>query len=926
MRLQKIDSAPAFLNEFSEALLDGFYLRDGEDFNDALARTAEAFCYGDYELAQRVYEAAHKGWFMFASPLLSNSPIGEWNEFPLTDWKSGDNLSAKHWKGETGRGMPISCFAMFIPDTIVGQMEANVELAALSVAGGGVGLHNGIRATTDKAPGPIPYMKTMDALIGYYRQGKCYLPGTEILSERGWIPIESVTRSDRVAMVDEDGVISFTTPTDIVNEHHEGHMVRFYNQNRGIDFHVTDDHSMVIQRKSRKNGWGEFEKIRASDVPTHNEARFVMSGLQFGLAEQPSALERLMIAFQADGSNSKEWRGRTWLTFHFAKERKIIELRSILDELEIDYTEVPTEQNTTKFYIAMPHMEKTLDWIGLDISPEKAAGYLKEIEKWDAHIKPSGAVVVSTTTEAVANKVQALAVVAGVSSRLTPRDRDETRQRIYDVYLSDSPYFTCETLEKTTYEYDGPVHCVTVPTGMIVVRNGSVPLVCGNTRRGATAYYLDVSHPDIVEHVNFRVPSGGDPARKADNRTQFHNAVNITDDFMAAVVAGDDFDLVCPHSGEVRETIKARGLWEEILKARALTGEPYLLNIDRANDALPQSQKDKGLRVNGSNICSEITLASDKDRTFVCCLSSLNLETYDEWKDTTIVADLVRFLDNVTQYFIENAPDELAKAVYSATQERALGVGTMGWHYYLQSKGIPFEGGGFGSGIQETHKIFKNIKGAAVSASKALAAERGEPSDMIGTGLRNSHLLALAPNSNNSIIVGTSPSIEPISGNAYSQSTRAGTFLVKNPYLGRLLDKVAVERLGIDFDKVESWKESQWTIIVKAGGSVQTLEYLTDDEKNLFKTAFEMDQHWLVEQADARQQYVCQAQSLNLFFPSGVSAVYFNSVHLKAMTSPYLKTVYYARMERGVNADTVKVIERQALVDWTTDDCVACSG
>jgi ribonucleoside-diphosphate reductase alpha chain len=618
MKLKKFDSAPSFLTEFSEALLDGFYLKDNEDFNDALIRTSEAFCYGDYDLAQRMYEASYNGWFMYASPLLSNSPIGSWNEIPVTEWKTDENLSKKYFTGEVPKGMCISCFSMFVPDTIVGQMQANVELAALSVAGGGVGLHNGIRATTSKAPGPIPYMKTMDAMIGYYKQGF--------------------------------------------------------------------------------------------------------------------------------------------------------------------------------------------------------------------------------------------------------------------------------------------------------------------TRRGACAYYMDVSHPDIFEHINFRVPSGGDPARKADNRTQFHNAVNITDDFMKAVIADEDFDLVCPHTKEVRETVKARKIWEEILETRALTGEPYLLQIDRANDALPQSQKDKGLRVNGSNICSEITLPTSIDRTFVCCLSSLNLEKYDEWKDTTLVADLVKFLDNVLQFFIENAPSELSKAVYAAKQERAIGVGTMGWHYYLQSKGIPFEGGGFNSGVQQTHIIFKKIKSAAVEASQALAVARGESPDMVGTGLRNSHLMALAPNSNNSVIVGTSPSIEPVSGNAYSQSTRAGTFLVKNPYLDKLFDKVASERLSLTDGEAKEWKSDQWESVVTNGGSVFHLDFLTDDEKKLFKTAFEMDQHWLVEQADARQQYVCQAQSLNLFFASGVDRSYFNSVHLKAMTSPFLKTLYYSRMERGVNADIVQKIEREALVDWSSDDCVACSG
>ena len=915
---------PAYLDEFSSSLLDGFYLKEGETFDDALARAAEAFCYGDYELAQRVYEAAWNGWFMFASPILSNAPIGKWDKVKRSDWTKGKNISAKRWKGEREKGLPISCYSILAPDTIEGQMEAISELSALSVAGGGVGIHNMIRATTDKAPGPIPYMKVLDSAIGYYRQGRCYLPGTEVLTTDGWIPVEELTETTIVASVLEDGTIDFVLPNEIVREWHDGDMIRFSNENRGIDFHVTADHSMVIQRKSRTSGWGPLQKVRAEDVPTHNEARFVLSGNvnTFSALEALSPIERLRIAFQADGSNSKEWMGKTWISFHFAKQRKIDALRDILIDLKVDYTEKKTSHGTTKFYIAFPRLDKSLDWIDLDISQGKARAYLDEIAKWDSSVRGSGAFTYSSVVKSCADKVQALAVIAGRSSRCTPLRRETPRADIYTVYVSDSPYFTCDRLEKIRYRYSGMVYCATVDSGMLLVRNGSVPLVCGNTRRGACAMYMDVNHPDIIEHIKFRVPTGGDPARKADNRTQFHNAVNITDAFVEAVLNDDDFELVCPHTGEVKEVMKARRIWEEILEARALTGEPYILKIDTANRAMPQAQKDRGLRINGSNICNEIVLPTSEDRTFVCCLSSLNLEKWDEWKDTSLVSDLVRYLDNVIQWYIENAPKELAKSVFSASQERAIGIGTMGWHYYLQSKGIPFESGGFNSSIQHTHIIFKKIKEQAVAESLRLGAERGEAPDMKGTGRRNSHLMAVAPNSNNSIIVGTSPCIEPVSGNAYTQSTRAGSFLVKNPHLERLLAKKAWDQK----DPVK-WMEEQWKNIIQHSGSVQQLDYLTENEKNLFKTAFELDQHWVIEQADARQQHICQSQSLNLFFPAGISREYFNSVHLKALKAEYVKGLYYARMERSVNVDMAKEVERKALKDWADqEDCVSCHG
>ncbi|HET8686749.1 MAG TPA: ribonucleotide reductase N-terminal alpha domain-containing protein, partial [Methanosarcina sp.] len=402
---------PSFVNEVSRSLLEGYYTRPGESVSQALARAATAYCYGDYQLAQRIYDYIYNNWFMYASPVLSNAPAGLWAKDPSKD-------GAHYWHKyefvpkEKATGLPISCFAFDVPDTAKGQVELLQELATLSMSGGGTGAHNSIRGTSGKAPGPIPYMKVLDSAIGYFRQGK--------------------------------------------------------------------------------------------------------------------------------------------------------------------------------------------------------------------------------------------------------------------------------------------------------------------TRKGAIAMYMDVDHPDIVEHIRFRVP-GGDAKRRSDNRQQFHNAVNLTDKFINAVLADEEIDLVCPHSGRVYETVTARSLWEEILETRALTGEPFLMKIDLANRRMPETQKKLGLKIRGSNLCSEITLPTDELRTFVCCLSSLNLEKFEEWKDTTIVEDLIRFLDNVLQFFIDNAPDSLAKAKYSAERERALGLGTFGWHSLLQSKGIPFEGGGFNSSVQLTHQVYGLIKDRAVKASKQLA-------------------------------------------------------------------------------------------------------------------------------------------------------------------------------------------------------------
>ncbi|CAN8139597.1 Ribonucleoside-diphosphate reductase [uncultured Thiomicrorhabdus sp.] len=333
----------------------------------------------------------------------------------------------------------------------------------------------------------------------------------------------------------------------------------------------------------------------------------------------------------------------------------------------------------------------------------------------------------------------------------------------------------------------------------------------GTTRKGSYAAYLDIDHPDIIEFVNTRVPTGGDINRKCFN---IHNAVNLTGDFMDCVRHGYPWDLLDPDTRTVRDTVDARELWHRLLETRYRTGEPYLNFIDTANEALPQSMKDKGLKINGSNLCNEIHLPTNEDRTAVCCLSSVNLEKYDEWKDTNMVTDLITFLDNVLQYFIDNAPDELSKAVYSATQERSLGLGAMGFHNYLQSKNIAWE-----SAIAKSinKAMFKLIKEDALNATRKLASERGSCPDV--DGVRNSHLLAIAPNANSGIILGTSASIEPIKSNAYVHRTRVGSHLVKNRHLERVLE-------GIGKNDEETWN----SIIINKG-SVQHINELNEYEK-----------------------------------------------------------------------------------------------
>lgn len=437
----------------------------------------------------------------------------------------------------------------------------------------------------------------------------------------------------------------------------------------------------------------------------------------------------------------------------------------------------------------------------------------------------------------------------------------------------------------------------------------------GKTRRGSYAAYLDVSHPEIVEFVKMRTPTG-DLNRKNLN---LHHGVNITDEFIDAVNNNLNWQLKDTHNGKVVENIPARHLWEEILTTRFRTGEPYLNFVDEANRRMHPSLQH--LKIRGSNLCNEIHLPTDENRTAVCCLSSVNLAKYDEWKDDPLfIGDLIEMLDNVLEYFIQNAPAPLARAKYSAMRERSLGLGAMGFHDYLMQKNVPFESS---IAISINKSMFKNIKSNAVAKTRELAETRGPAPDAAEYGIRNTHLLAIAPNANSSIILGVSASIEPRASNCYTHKTRVGSYLVKNPALEKVLDQHGQNN------------EDVWKSIMQNDGSVKHLTFLTEDEKEVFKTAPELDQHWVVEMARARQPEICQGQSVNLHFPVGADKAYVNAVHRRAFkpsddVGDPLKGLYYLRTESSAKTENVSVqVKREALKDGvqgSLDTCLACEG
>lgn len=464
----------------------------------------------------------------------------------------------------------------------------------------------------------------------------------------------------------------------------------------------------------------------------------------------------------------------------------------------------------------------------------------------------------------------------------------------------------------------------------------------GTTRRGATAAYLDINHPEIIDFLEMRKPTGGDPNRKCLN---LHHGVNLTDDFMHRIEQLsvnteltkeekeelDRFPLVNPHTKEIVEYASARELWERIITIRMETGEPYLWFIDEANRKLPEYQRKMGLRNNGSNLCSEISLVTSAAnglpaRTFVCCLSSVNLEKYDEWKDDPqFIADIVEMLDNVITVFIEKSEQypELSAATYSAMRERSIGIGAMGWHALLQKRMIPFESA---LAVSLNKQIWSKMNEQAKSKTIALARERGPCPDSADsdTPVRNAHLFAVAPNASSSILLDTSPSIEPYRANVYLEKGVNGTHVHKNKYLEALLEKKGCNT------------QETWSNIIANDGSVADLDCLDDYEKDVFKTSMELDQTWLIQHAADRQEYICQAQSLNLFFSPTSDIQYVHLVHLMAWQQK-LKSLYYCRSDAMRKADKVgKKVERERIEDLKEmasriaagdeSACVACEG
>lgn len=923
---------PLFLNDFSRTLLEGFYTREGESVSEALARASTAYCYGDYALAQRIYDYVYKNWFMFSSPILSNAPAGKWVEDKSKD---GSYYWHRHefFPEEKLQGLPISCFAFEVPDTAKGQVDLIQEIATLSMSGGGTGAHNSIRGTSKKAPGPIPYMKVVDSAIGYWRQG-----GTRKGALNYYMDVDHPDILEHIrfripggdAKRRSDNRQQFHNSVNLTDEFIEAVL-------EDKDFNLRCPHSgRVFETLSARVIWEDIIETRAlTGEPCMFKidlANRLMPETQkkLGLKIRGSNLcvsPETLVLTDAGHLRIDELVGQevnVWNGEQFSKT--IVHKTSDSQELLKVVTDSGQEVECTpyhKFYVKNNYHRPAVEVRAMDLRPGDALAKMQlPIIEGESELPLAYQNGFYSGDGCNVEGYGARIYLYGEKRRLAEHFMDNARSWVTQEE-QDREYFYVDGL-RSKFFVPGAEYSIKSRLDWFagLLDSDGCLLTIGESQ----TLQVSSAEPGFLQQVQLMLQTLGVSSK----------VKLFAEEGIRTLPANDGTGLKKEYL--CKETNRLLVSGTGILTLKSLGLITHRLDI---TDHVPNRNAERFVRVksiertgrrdatycfteplrhmgvfNGilAGNCTEITLPTDELRTFVCCLLSLNLERYDEWKDTNIVQDLIRFLDNVLQFFIDHAPESIKKAKFSAERERALGLGTFGWHSLLQSKGIPFEGGGFGSAVQLTHQIFSQIKSQAVEASKQLAVERGEAPDMVGSGMRNSRLLAIAPNANSADISGTSPSIEPWYRNVFVKDTRAGSFIIKNPHLEKVLEKYGKNTAEV------------WADINAHNGSVQHLEFLTEHERAVFKTAIEMDQHWLIEMADQRGRYICQAQSLNTFFPAGASREYVNSVHLKFLRSENVLTMYYYRTEREAKVDTVKTIERQALQDWKGDDCVACQG
>ena len=880
--------------------IQGGYLQEDETPKDGYRRLAKyaSFLLKDESLEEKFFDILWNGWLVPSTPVMSN------------------------FGGDVA--LPISCFGSCIDDSLFEINRKCTEMSMLSKYGGGTSfdfssirpigtkIKNGRGGTSD---GIIPFIKQYDSAIIASKQGKCYIEGTEVLTNLGFVDFRNVTKEHLLAQVDDERNITFTSDYELVNYNINETLYSFSGKKRDnlINLNVTGNHRMVIERRKDTSKMVNSKRVRTSrywsnkldiveakDFNPHRDNRIHVAGfIKGGKNQSLTPQERFMIAYQADGgkTNLSKFNDIMQIVFHFSKDRKIERLKDILDDCGFEYNIKITKENTTKFYVTTPkeYVKPIFDWIDLkNVTVNWCDEFLDELSYWDSH-KYKAYFSYSTTIYENINIIQAIASLSNKRTTyakvIKPNDKhsDKHKLTVWDNYKA----IGGDAMKKGSFEYSGNVYCAVVPEGKLIVRSNNMVSVCGNTRRGAVAIYLNAEHKEYSDFLEIREPKG-DIQRQAHN---IHQGAIFTDEFMNKVIEKNG---------------KEREIWLETIKKRVKTGEPYTMFIDNANKVTPEWWKKNELIIRHSNLCSEIFLPDsgkkESPTTFVCCLSALNLARYEEWKDTDTIFLATLFLDAVMEDFIQKGESGeylgIEDAVSFAKKSRALGLGALGWHSFLQSKMLPFTS--IASNAW-TNIIFKQIKEETEKATLWLGEKYGEPEWCKGTGRRNLTLIAIAPNRSSSLLVGnTSQGIEPIAANLYMDDNAKGLHIRRNPYLEKLL-----EEKGKNISQV-------WDAISDAKGSVMNVRCLSDEEKQVFLTFREINQLELVKQAGIRQKYIDQGQSINLAFFSDAPAKFINQVHIEAWKLG-LKSLYYLRSESNLKADTK--IQRDLY-----SECLACEG
>jgi len=872
-----------WLNDESRTILERGYLLEGESVENAVDRVCNTACkiLKRPDLFNNFKDNIEFGWMSLSTPI--------WCNFG------------------TDRGLPISCYGTYVPDSIVGISDALTEVIYQTKTGGGTSAYFGdIRPRGSKingngtSNGAVSFMKLFDTAVSVISQG-CYDDKTEILTERGWMSFEELSNNInlRVAQVTNENIVEFIKPTNHFKYLVDTEMILF-KDSRNINLMVTPNHNMIFKRWN-KNNIKVINKTKysyknksltermysdtADAVPMHRDVAWLHSSYtgQASSAQTLSWEERFLIALQADGSLVPNC--NTAYTFHFSKQRKIDRLDLILFHLNYKFSKTIQKDGTTAYYInALQKFSKIFDWVDItQVSSEWSREFLAEILLWDgwkADIVTNGSY--SSTIKYNVDVIQSLACLCGFKCRITKdlREKCINKMPIYKIWLSDGYHFGVEKITKEMVPYNGYVYCVEVPTHQIIVRRGGHTLVCGNSvRRGNFATYLDIDHGDIKEFLSIK-----DIGSDIQN---IFTGVNVPDYWLKEMIEGDK---------------AKREIWAKVIESRREKGIPYINFIDNINKNKPQWYKDRKYQILASNLCNEINLPSSVTESFVCCLLSKNLELYDEWKNTNSTQTSIYFLDAVMEEFIQKSEriPHLQRSHFFAKNHRALGLGVLGYHSYLQKNNIAFESL---EAKSINNEMFKVIKEQALAASSMLAKEYGEPDVLKGYGFRNATLLAIAPTTSSSAILGqASPGIEPYSSNYYKAGLAKGNFMRKNKYLCELL-----KSKDSDIDEV-------WNSILVNQGSVQHLDFLSKHEKDVFKTFKEISQMEIIIQASIRQKHICQGQSLNLNIPPEVSPKDLNKLILEAWALG-IKGLYYQRSE-SVSQNMIQNIT----------NCVSCEG